>query len=143
MAQDNSRVAQKKEEGVQDKPKQDYFDSLFYLGFSYLKLSADGFWDATPAEINWMYFGEKERREEQERGDWERARFTGYLAFAPHAGKNSKVKKPSDLVKFSWEREAEIQKQKESRENAPQLSKEEKEKLLLAWSNPNNKKRKL
>lgn len=40
----------------------------------------------------------------KERQEWERARFIAFMTIKPHDTKK-KFKKPSDLIKFEWERQ--------------------------------------
>ena len=59
------------------------------------------FWDATP-----RYFAALQKScIEQERRQWERARFIGWLSVLPHVGKKSGGLSAKKLFRFDWETE--------------------------------------
>lgn len=47
-----------------------------------------------------------EHENDRYKADWERARFVGFYAVAAWS---KGLKKPTDLVKFAWEKEAEVE----------------------------------
>jgi hypothetical protein len=75
------------------------------MGFALacLRLSREDFMSMTPAEFSatteqWGLYEER-----QAHASWERARLIGYMAVSPYTGK--KVREPSDLIRFAWEKE--------------------------------------
>lgn len=74
------------------------------MGFALacLRLSREDFLSMTPAEFSatteqWGLYEER-----QARASWERARLIGYMAVLPYT---KKVREPSDLIRFAWEKE--------------------------------------
>lgn len=62
-------------------------------------MSESEFWDSTP-----RYFAARQKAYiQQERRQWERARFIGWLAVLPHVGKKSGGLSAKKLFQFEWE----------------------------------------
>lgn len=61
-----------------------------------------------------------ELQNNKERQDWERTRFVAFMTLKPHDNKRQ-LKKPSDLIKFEWEKRL-IDKQKQHLKDKIRLS---------------------
>lgn len=66
-----------------------------------------------------------ENYNESYKNNWEQTR---YIAYIVAATQNDKIKKPQDLLKFSWEIENELSKEKITKEEIIQREKE-----MLEW----------
>jgi|TARA_R100000458_G_C8277521_1_gene253067 hypothetical protein len=73
------------------------------LAFGYLSLSVEEFWDLTPREFNNRLAGFFELQQFNQRMEWERCRWQTCYLLQPHTGKGKKIK-PTDLIKFDWDK---------------------------------------
>lgn len=73
------------------------------MAFGYLSLSVEEFWDLTPREFNNRLAGFFELQQFNQRMEWERCRWQTCYLLQPHTGKGKKIK-PTDLIKFDWDK---------------------------------------
>ena len=50
-----------------------------------------------------MSDGVIKQKEDDYKNSWEQLRWLAYVNLQPHLSKTSRIKKPTDLIKFSWE----------------------------------------
>lgn len=74
-------------------------------------MAAGDFWDLNLSEIVEIIDKHQEKRnkhaEYESRERWEIARWQTYFMLMPHLKKNT-IRKPSDLQKFPWDKDAEV-----------------------------------
>jgi len=54
-------------------------------------MSSEDFWDETPCEFALRLFGHRQRQEQVDRAEWERARLVAYYSVAAHLKKQTTV----------------------------------------------------
>ena len=55
-------------------------------------------------ELFYMAEGQNKKMVEEYKNTWEQTRWLGFLTILPHLGKGSKIRKATDLIRFSWEK---------------------------------------
>lgn len=72
------------------------------MGLGHLGLAPSVFYSMNLREFFASLEGQQERAEQEQRREWERARWMVTALLQPHAKKGQAIK-PEDLMKFSWE----------------------------------------
>ena len=87
-------------------------ERILGIAMGCMGMGLDDFSLCTPSEFTAIYEAWKERIEHTDRQSWEQARFLGCAMLQPYSKKHLK---PTDLIRFDWDRpEADLEK-KENR----------------------------
>ena len=76
------------------------------FAFGYLGLTSEDFWNSTPREFNNRIEGFLELQQFNQRMEWERCRWATCLIIQPNVTKRLK---PTDLIKFDWDKKTKEQ----------------------------------
>ena len=86
-----------------------------------VRMSRENFLQLTPEELEAVLKHHSQYREEQMQTGWEQARMIAFAAVAPHT---SRLRRPEDLIPFSWDEKA------TERTKAPRMTIEERRRLI-------------
>ena len=75
------------------------------IAFGQLGMNVDDFYDMLPREFWNKIEGFHDLENMRQRSDWERTRWSTCLLLNIHLAKGKSIK-PTDLIKFEWEKEA-------------------------------------
>jgi hypothetical protein len=87
------------------------FDKLYSILVGQCKINDDIFWNLTFRDATNIIDGFYELEQLRQQQEWERTRWLAAVMLSPHA-KKGKTIKPTDLIKFDWEKKAKKAKKK-------------------------------